>query len=298
MTLSERQRLLLTMLDAIHHPVGNTDFQKLLLLYVHECETTPTYEFVPYKFGGFSFTSYEDKRRLTKAGLLVENDQQWQLTEAGREAARKHAVSPLVVGRFCRLHANLRGNALIAEQYRKYPYYATRSEIIEKVLRDTGSRMRVAEARPAKTKPGLVTIGYEGRSLEGYLNVLIKNSVTLLCDVRRNPLSRKYGFSKGTLSKTCEAVGVRYEHLPELGIDSEERRDLKTQADYDALFSEYERKSLPRQMKSLTKIREWVKSGERVALTCFESLPQQCHRHCVADALERTTGKALSAVHL
>src|ERR1017187_6831288 len=298
MTLSDRQRLLLTMLGALRDPVGSTDFQKLLLLYTHESESTPTYEFVPYKFGGFSFTSYEDKRRLTEAGLLVEDDQHWQLTEAGREVARKEAVVPLIVGKFCRLHADMRGNALIAEQYRKYPYYATRSEIVEKVLPDTESRKRVAEARPKKAKPGLVTIGYEGRSLEAYLNLLLKNSVTLLCDVRRNPLSRKYGFSKNTLSKACEGVGIRYENLPKLGIDSEERRDLKTQADYDALFAEYERKSLPHQTESLAKIRGWVKSGERVALTCFELLPHQCHRHCMAEALERIGGKGLAAVHL
>jgi len=298
MTLSDRQRLLLTMLGALRDPVGSTDFQKLLLLYTHESESTPTYEFVPYRFGGFSFTSYEDKRRLTEAGLLVDDDQHWELTETGREVARKEAVLPLLVGKFCRLHADIRGNALIAEQYRKYPYYATRSEIVEKVLPDTESRKLVADARPKKAKPGLVTIGYEGRSLEAYLNLLLKNSVTLLCDVRRNPLSRKYGFSKNTLSKACEGVGIRYENLPKLGIDSEERRDLKTQADYDALFAEYERKSLPHQTESLAKIRGWVKSGERVALTCFELLPHQCHRHCVAEALERIGGKGLAAVHL
>jgi hypothetical protein len=298
MTLSDRQRLLLTMLGALRDPVGSTDFQKLLLLYTHESESPPTYEFVPYKFGGFSFTSYEDKRRLTEAGLLVDDDQHWELTEAGREVARKEAVVPLIVGKFCRLHAGIRGYALIAEQYRKYPYYATRSEIVEKVLPDAESRKHVADARPKKAKPGLVTIGYEGRSLEAYLNLLLKSSVTVLCDVRRNPLSRKYGFSKNTLSKACEGVGIRYENLPKLGIDSEERRDLKTQADYDALFAEYERKSLPHQTESLSKIRDWVKSGERVALTCFELEPHQCHRHCVAEALERIGGKGLAAVHL
>ncbi len=154
------------------------------------------------------------------------------------------------------------------------------------------------ESRPGKAKAGLVTIGYEGRSLEAYLNLLLKNSVTLLCDVRRNPLSRKYGFSKSTLSKACEGVGIRYEHLPELGIDSEDRRDLKTQADYDALFDEYERKSLPRQTEPLAKIRAWVEQGERVALTCFELLPHQCHRHCVAEALEREAGGRSAARHL
>jgi hypothetical protein len=296
--LFERQRLLLTMLDALGGPVANTDFQKLLFLYTQQCEESPTYEFVPYRFGAFSFTSYADKRRLVVAGLLTADENQWQLTDAGRQTARKEAVMPLMVARFCREHARLRGHALIAEQYRKFPYYATRSEIMEQVLPDAGSRQRVIEARPKKAGAGLVTIGYEGRSLEAYLNLLLKNSVTLLCDVRRNPLSRKYGFSKSTLSKACEGLGIRYEHLPELGIDSEERRDLKTQADYDALFVEYERKSLPRQSEALAKIRGWIGESERVALTCFELLPQQCHRHCVAEALAQGAGKDLASVHL
>lgn len=293
--LFERQRLLLTLLDALRGPVSNTDFQKLLFLYTQECEETPTYEFVPYKFGGFSFTSYADKRRLTKAGLLVDGDQ-WELTDAGCETARKKAVMPLVLAGFCRRRAGLRGNDLMAEQYRKHPYYAIHSKIVPKVLPDGESRKRIEAARPAKVKPGLVTIGYEGRSLEAYLNLLLKNSVTLLCDVRRNPLSRKYGFSKSTLSKACEGVGIRYGHLPELGIASEDRRALVKQADYDALFAVYERDSLPKQTAALSKIRGWVKAGERVALTCFELLPHQCHRHCVAEALERTMGKA--ALHL
>jgi hypothetical protein len=35
-----------------------------------------------------------------------------------------------------------------------------------------------------------------------------------------------------------------------------------------------------------------------VALTCFERLPEQCHRHCVAEALEQMSGAKLSAHHL
>lgn len=298
MTLFERQRRLLTLLDALGGPVSNLDFQKLLFLYAQECEEVPSYEFVPYRFGGFSFTSYADKRRLTEAGLLVADDQQWSLTEAGRQTVRAQAEQPLVAAGFCRRHQALRGNALIAEQYRRFPYYAIRSEIVSKVLPDAESRRRVTEARPEMAGPGLLTLGYEGRSLEAYLNLLIRSSVTVLADVRRNPLSRKYGFSKSTLSKACEGVGVRYEHLPELGIASEERRELKTQADYDALFAEYKRRDLPKQATALAKLRAWLAAGERVALTCYEALPCQCHRHCVADALESMAGVTLEVRHL
>lgn len=297
--LFERQRLLLTMLDALGEPIGHMDFQKLLFLYTQECEEKPSYEFVPYRFGGFSFTSYADKRRLVEAGLLEEDEQQWRITKAGRQAARRRPVAPLPIAQFCRQHTWLRGNALIADIYRRYPYYATRSEIVEKVLPDAESRKRVAEASVAQPGPALLTIGYEGKCLEHYLNQLLRAGVTLLCDVRRNPLSRKYGFSKATLSKACEGVGIRYEHVPELGIASDQRRNLETQEDYDALFMVYERDYLPLQKTALERIRHWL-TGEkqRVALTCFEEMPHQCHRHCVSKVLERSGGRRLMAIHL
>ena len=295
--LFERQRLLLTLLDAAGAAVSHTDFQKLLFLYARECEATPSYEFVPYKFGGFSFTSYADKRKLIESGLLANDDQGWQLTDAGREAVRDRPASPLQVTEFCRRHDGLRGTALIAEAYRRHPYYATRSEILDTLALDPEALARIAAARPSSQPAGVATIGYEGRSLEAYLNELLHAGVTSLFDVRRNPLSRKYGFSKSTLSKACDGVGIHYSHVPELGIASEDRRGLATQADYDALFATYERETLPLQTRALARIGEAVTRGERVALTCYERAPEQCHRHCVAEALELEFGHTYAPQH-
>ncbi|MDQ5980656.1 MAG: hypothetical protein QG602_3633 [Verrucomicrobiota bacterium] len=296
--LFDRQRLLLTLLDALDGVAASTDLQKLLFLYTREWEDEPSYDFVPYQFGSFSFSSYADKRKLIERGLLEEDAARWVLTETGRLAARRERALLERTRRFAASQPR-RGDALIAEVYRRFPYYATRSKIAERVLPTAADRAAIAAARPAQKGPGVVTIGYEGRSLEAYLNALLQDAVTLLCDVRRNPLSRKYGFAKSTLSKACENVGIRYEHVPELGIASEERRELKTQADYDALFADYERTSLPKQGDALQKISQWVQSeGHRVALTCYEAEPCQCHRHCVAEALERLGGASLAPRHL
>jgi len=217
----------------------------------------------------------------------------------GKAATQVLPMVRMRMDQFAKRNATLRGDALVAVAYRRHPYYATRSEIVERVLPKTADRAKVAAARPVRLPPGLVTIGYEGKTLERYLNQLLRESVTLLCDVRRNPLSRKYGFAKSTLAKACEGVGIRYEHLPELGIASEDRRELKTQADYDALFAGYERDSLPKQEAALAKIRHWIeRDGCRVALTCYEAVPCQCHRHCVAEALAEIGGRAFSPIHL
>lgn len=296
--LFERQRLLLTLLDALGGVVAHTDFQKLLLLYTHEWQQEPSYEFVPYHFGGFSFTSYADKRRLIERGLLVDHESQWQLSDTGRLAARREQTLLERTRRFAAANP-LRGEELIAEVYRRHPYYATRSKVLNRVLPAKIDRDRVASTRPKRLASGLLTIGYEGRSLENFLNQLLRASVTMLCDVRRNPLSRKYGFAKTTLRQACDGVGIRYEHLPELGIASEERRDLKAQADYDALFAVYERDNLPQQSAALAKIKSWIEQdGERVALTCYEAEPCQCHRHCVAAVLERLSVGMLIPHHL
>jgi len=47
-------------------------FQKYLFLYTREFQQEPSFEFVPYRFGSFSFQSYADKRRLVEMGALAD----------------------------------------------------------------------------------------------------------------------------------------------------------------------------------------------------------------------------------
>jgi hypothetical protein len=120
--LFTRQRLLLTLLDVLGQPCSATDFQKLLFLYTREQDDPPSYDFVPYRFGSFSFTSYADKRRLIAVGLLENEENRWALTETGRTQAREHSYEARAVARFVRQWSNLRGDALVAEVYRRHPY--------------------------------------------------------------------------------------------------------------------------------------------------------------------------------
>lgn len=295
--LFSRQRQLLQLLDALGGSAGKLDFQKLLFLYCQESSSGAPYDFVPYKFGAFSFTCYADRRKLIERGLLVDDENSWKLTKEGRRIIGRTADTQLT--EFAKRYRTLRGDKLVADTYRRFPFFATRSEIAERVLKgDLDALARVASARASASGRALQTIGYEGHTLESFLNLLLRSGITVLCDVRRNPISRKYGFSKTTLARGCEGVGIRYEHLPELGIASDKRRSLDTQADYDALFAEYERNSLPNHTDALRKIGTWITDGDRVALTCFEHLAHQCHRHCVAEALESRFGEDFSATHL
>jgi uncharacterized protein (DUF488 family) len=116
---------------------------------------------------------------------------------------------------------------------------------------------------------------------------LLKNNVKLLVDVRRNALSRKYGFSKKTLSETVKKIGIEYAHIPELGIESEKRQELKTQADYERLFDGYEKQELKKNKEALKRLFSMFLSRKRIAITCFESDVCMCHRGRVVNALSQ-----------
>ncbi len=298
LTLHERHKQLLALLDALGGSVRNLDFQKLLFLYNQEVGR-PSYEFVPYKYGAFSFTSYADRRKMVEHGLLEDDDDIWELSPEGRKAVQSFRTTHTELTFFACKYRTLRGDPLIAETYRRFPYYAIRSEVAVRVLkRDPATLERIEAERLRRRRAALLTIGYEGRCLEGYLNELLQEGATVLCDVRSNPLSRKYGFSKKTLSKACEGIGIRYEHLPSLGISSEERQNLETQADYDSLFERYEHDVLPRQTEVLERIGAWIEAGECVALTCFERLPEHCHRQRVVQFMRNHLDSRVELKHL
>ncbi len=144
----------------------------------------------------------------------------------------------------------------------------------------------------------LFTIGYEGRDIEEYLQLLEENIIKVVVDVRRNPISRKYGFSKKRLIKMLALEGIDYMHYPELGIESVRRRSLKTRADYFSLFHWYENEVLDKKKDVLEEIIDRIISDERVALTCFEADPTLCHRSKVSEKISEIATKGLKLVHL
>ena len=292
-----RQLQLLSLLYELGGRVDGLDFQKLLFLYCQELGGDSPYDFVPYRRGAFSFTCYADRRKLTDRGFLAKDVSQWQLTPDGVKAI-SHVHDGNIVS-FANRHRALRGNRLVADAYTRFPYYAIRSDIVEKVLRDDiVTQRRIEAVQPERSSSALLTIGYQGKSIENYLNLLIQKGVTLLCDVRRNAISRKYGFSKSTLRNACDGVGIRYEHLPELGISTDRRRAVRTGAELQRLLSEYQRDDLPSQSSSLSTIIQWARAGEHVALTCYEAEATSCHRGRVVAEIKRQWGPRFSAEHL
>jgi hypothetical protein len=116
--LTSRQRVLISLVEALGGSISAADFQKLLFLYMNEAEAEPMFKFVPYRFGCLSFGSYAEKRRLIGAGLLEADENAWRLTQAGEMSARQPDLNALKISAFVRKYKKLRGIALVAEVYR------------------------------------------------------------------------------------------------------------------------------------------------------------------------------------
>ena len=152
--------------------------------------------------------------------------------------------------------------------YENYPEFTIRSTSLKK--------------KPVKER-GICSIGYEGKTIDSFLNDLTQHNVSLLVDVRRNAFSMKKGFSKNQLNYYLEKAGIGYLHFPELGIESEKRKDLDSAADYKELFKEY-RKTLPAKKEKIEELKKLGKEN-KVSLMCFEADKNFCHRGVLSDFL-------------
>ena len=277
-----RQKLVLSLLQAFGGCLDKTDFQKYLFLYTQICQPKDKkdYTFVPYRFGCFSFQSYADIRNLEQSKYITYNDKiELRDKEADFISLLENSDKSKIV-KFKEIYSKYKGDDLIKYVYEKYPYYTLKSEIFDRICPDS-NRYTLEVSNKRK----LFTIGYEADSIDGYINRLIQNNVKLVCDVRRNPISRKYGFSKSSMQNIIERVGLSYINIPELGIESEQRTELNTMADYNKLFSIYEKTTLAKSEYYLDKILDLIERYKRVALTCFEADYHMCHRARVANAI-------------
>jgi uncharacterized protein (DUF488 family) len=132
----------------------------------------------------------------------------------------------------------------------------------------------------------LYTIGYEGAEISQFLETLQACGIRRVIDIRDVPVSRKPGFSKGSLSAALEKQGIGYAHLKSLG-DPKAGRDAMRRGDYSAFVEIYNThlRLEPAQL-ALQGAVEMACEANAVLL-CFERNPKECHRTIVAKEMSK-----------
>ncbi|MBR0317505.1 MAG: DUF488 family protein [Synergistaceae bacterium] len=269
-----RQRYLLEFIAALPDKgISRTNLQKLVFL-DEQYSGIFYYDFVPYKYGPYSFLLDNDIDVLCNHFYIRKNMQKIYID--GFIPSKNLSL----------LVASERGDDLLRKTYREYPYYAINSTILNKLFKASevqgifnGNKYIINSSDDV-----LFTIGYEGKSLEAFINILLQNRINLLCDVRKNPFSRKFGFSQSKLKTILPKVGIKYINISALGIESEKRIFLNNIEDYKNLFLDYE-KSLPYKMEYIEMLYELFLHEHRIALMCYEKSPEMCHRNIISKYL-------------
>jgi len=278
--LFERQRIMLEIIKRTPSSTTHTHLMKWLFLMKHETETgrSPSfYDFVPYKYGPFSFLAYRELGALRSDGLVgadtlsipdrVQEIVSEETSKLSRNTRKSIDIILLKYGRNSRQH-------LTDDIYKRYPWYASLSE-----LKPTVSAVPAAAL-------AVYTVGYEGRSVDALIDLLLHAGISRLIDVRKNAFSRKYGFSGKTLRKICTDTGIEYIHTPSLGIPSNLRSDLDSDMAYTRLFDRYEKEILPFEDESIQHVARMAQELPS-AMMCFEKDSNYCHRGRLAKKVSK-----------
>ena len=237
------------------------------------------YDFLPYRYGPYSFQAAREidglvaGRFMEKGGIDVPPSR-YEAVQAETRDLRlplRRAVSEVL-----ERYGGLSRQKLIDTVYGMYPWFASRSEL------------REPADSPSAPSAVVYTVGYEGRSIDAFLDHLLRSGIERLVDVRKNAYSRKYGFTGSTLSRLCGHVGIEYVHVPALGVPRELRLDLSTPGALEKLFAYYDGTVLPSQSVSLDRVARLISEGPS-ALLCFEADPAHCHRGRIAARLGTDT---------
>lgn len=290
-----RQKIILRLLDQLGGTAGHTVLVKLAFLLRHETplrDDHTFYDFVPYRYGPFSFALYRELQGLERDGYVKGGEDALSLQGATRHLAREKAdelswPDQCAVKNIVFTYGRMGTSTLLKDVYARYPWFASRSELMDLVPVDL----------PPATKPNVAvyTVGYEGRSVDGFFDRLLHSGMQAILDVRANPVSRKYGFAKRSLSETAGKLGLEYCHLPDLGIPGEQRGDLGDIDSYQRLLDHYENEMLPRQTAEIDRLIGLLRQRPSVLL-CVEKDVRQCHRGRLARVAGERSG--LSVKHL
>jgi uncharacterized protein (DUF488 family) len=133
----------------------------------------------------------------------------------------------------------------------------------------------------------LFTVGYEGTDIDDFVAGLKKAKIKHLADVRKNPVSRKKGFSKKRLAEALGQVGIEYTHWPSLGVPTLWRKEAKAKIITRAkMFKDYTKKILPEHADEIEQLIEIMK-GRNLVLLCYEADESDCHRHFIVAEIKK-----------
>ena len=256
--LYKRQQEILYLISQLNG-IGKVKLQKLMFLANYKQDEV-SYDFVPYKYGPYSFILQKDLDYLVSNNFLIFKHNKYRAINPNyiNITPKRRDILNSIISRYSMFSTK----KLMQYVYREYPRFAIKSCKANSIL----SAVEISEIKtqiPDTTNPSIFTIGYEGKSIDKYLSYLVFSGIKVLIDVRANAISMKPEFSERNLGNFCNLMDIKYIHIPELGISSEQRKAIK---DKKILFKDFRMNLTSNGSYYLNKIRELAITYKRIAL--------------------------------
>ena len=142
----------------------------------------------------------------------------------------------------------------------------------------------------------LYTIGFTKKTAEDFFNLLTKNNVKRLIDIRLNNKSQLAGFAKGEdLKFFLNNIGqIEYKYMIEFApTDSLLEGYRKKQISWEEYEKQYNKLLIERDVLK----NKDISIFDNACLLCSEEKPDYCHRRLLAEYL-RDLNKDIKIVHL
>jgi uncharacterized protein (DUF488 family) len=145
-------------------------------------------------------------------------------------------------------------------------------------------------------KIAIYTVGHSTHPLDELLEILRRNDVRRVVDVRRFPRSRRMPhFNADALARTLPAEGIDYVQAPQLGGRRRARRDSPNGAWENESFRGYADHMETEEFRAGVERLLELADERPTAVMCAEALWHRCHRRLIADAL---TARGRRVVHI
>ena len=139
------------------------------------------------------------------------------------------------------------------------------------------------------------TIGYEGKEIQQFIDLLKNAGIEHLIDVRFSAESQyKPDFNKAILARELERAKIKYTHRPDLGVPYEWQNPYKDGAVPVECLEKYYKWHTEKEMDFKKFVNE-VKDTGKTALMCMEKYARPtreqkiyCHRHILANLILET----------
>jgi|GEM_PF-219147 len=301
-----RRKVVLAMVSKSKEPLSLIKLHTLMFLFV-EASKKDFYSFIPNNFGCYSIALHDDQVALIKKQLLFEEKGDSPFRSYLSIDAANCDVTTMtlkeddsnILDTVLRMHQMKTEHDLIDLTYRMEPYYGIRSRIIKRFADDTAFLLRVdhIKTKISHASRGLYTIGYEGFSIDSFIQQLISNNIKTLVDVRKIAFSMRREFCKTSLQEALREAGIKYIRMAEVGIPSKNRKELLPLGKKDELFAWYQDTILPQCASQASSIADLV-SKENISLMCYEKDPKDCHRSLFAEYCKEKQPSIPAILHI